>query len=106
MLFELRNYFALPGKRDELVAAMEERILPYQVAKGVDVIASFVDEENPDSYFWIRRFDSEEQRVELYAKVYEDDEWVNDIAPQIPKLIDRDRSQITRLNPTPASPLS
>lgn len=106
MLFELRNYFALPGKRDELVTMMEERILPYQVAKGVHVVGSFVDEEDPDSYFWIRRFDSEEQRVELYAKVYEDDEWVNEIAPGIPKLIDRDRSQITRLNPTPGSPLS
>ena len=44
------------------------------------VIGSFVGEEEDDLYVWIRRFENEEQREQLYAAVYEDDRWVNEIS--------------------------
>ena len=103
MLFELRRYRTHPGKREAWVRMMEEEIIPFQVSKGMVIVGSFVGEEEDDLYVWIRRFDSEEQRAELYEAVYKSDTWVNDIGPRIPELLDREKIEVTRLEPTPHS---
>jgi hypothetical protein len=103
MLFELRQYRCRPGQRDKWVKYMEEVIIPYQISKGMVVLGSFVGEEEDDLYVWIRRFDSEEQREVLYAACYECDEWKKEIAPQVGEMLDRERTVITRLKPTPRS---
>ena len=69
MLLELRQYRCRPGKRDEFVRYMEETLIPFQVSKGVVVVGSFIDEEDPDGYVWIRRFDSEEDRAFGYEEM-------------------------------------
>jgi hypothetical protein len=103
MLFELRQYRAHPGQRDRLVEMMETEIIPFQVAKGMVIVGSFVGEEDPDLYVWIRRFDSEEQRITQYAAVYESDVWKNDFAVRIPEILNRESIQVTRLTPTATS---
>lgn len=103
MLFEFRRYQAYPGRRDELVAIMETDIIPFQMSKGVVVVGSFVDEHDPDIYYWIRRFDDEDHRVALYAAVYDDPHWVDDIGPRVRELLDRSLIQVSRLLPTPIS---
>ena len=103
MFFELRQYRTFPGKRDEWVKYMEEVIMPFQIAKGMVIVASFVGQEEDDLYIWIRRFDSEEQRVALYKAVYETDTWKNEIGPHVGTLLDRPRMVITRLEATPKS---
>ena len=62
MLFELRQYRCRPGKRDEFVRYMDETPIPFQVSMGVVVVGSFIDEEDPEGYVWIRRFASEQER--------------------------------------------
>ena len=52
---QLVSYYG--GTRERWVRWMEEKIIPYQVALGVVVVGSFVAEEDPDLYVWIRRFD-------------------------------------------------
>lgn len=103
MLFELRQYRGQPGKRDDLARFMEEVVIPFQISKGMVIAGSFVGEDDPDLYVWIRRFDSEEQRERLYEAVYQSDEWKNEIAPGIMPLLDREKMVITRLTPTPRS---
>jgi len=103
MFFELRQYRTLPGQRDKWVRFMEETIIPFQISKGMVVAGSFVGEEEDDLYIWIRRFDSEKQREELYAAVYETDYWKNEIAPQVGEMLDRSRTVVTRIVPTPKS---
>jgi hypothetical protein len=103
MFFEFREYHARPGKRAELVKLMNEEIIPYQTSKGMVVIGSFVAEGDDETYFWIRRFDSEEERVRLYAAVYENDYWKNDVAPRIGELHDRSKIKVTRIVPTDKS---
>ena len=103
MFFELRQYRVFPGKREEWVRMMEEEIIPFQIAQGMVVIGSFVGQEEEDLYVWIRRFESEEQREALYAKVYQSDYWQNDISPRVGELLDRSRIQVTRLVATPRS---
>lgn len=101
--FELRQYRTKPGQRDNWVKYMEETVIPYQISKGMVVIGSFVGEEEDDLYVWIRRFESEAQRERLYAAVYEDERWLNEISPRVGELLDREKIVVTRLLPTSRS---
>jgi len=105
MLFELREYHAQPGKRDTLVRLMEEQIIPMQVQAGMVILGSFVGEDSPDNYVWLRRFENEAERVRLYEAVYQSDRWKNEIAPLLPDLMQREKMRVTRLVPTPRSPI-
>ena len=106
MLFELRQYWCRPGRRDEWARYMDETIIPFQVSKGVVVVGTFVDEEDSDHYVWIRRFASEAERDRLYKAVYEDERWEMEMLPRVVDMLDRERSVITRMNSTPMSVIS
>ena len=102
--YELRQYKILPGKMDEWITLMEREIIPFKVAQGMVVTASFRGAEDESIYVWMRRFESEEEKERLYAAVYQSDRWKNDIGPRIPALMDRSAVRVTRLTPTPKSP--
>ena len=72
MFFELREYRTLPGKRDDWVRFMEDLVIPYQMSKGMAILGSFVAEEEDDLYVWIRRFESEEERLRLRERSLRD----------------------------------
>jgi NIPSNAP len=103
MFFELREYHCQPGKRAEWVSLMEAEIIPYQISKGMVVTAAFVGEQDEDTYIWIRRFTSEEERAALYKAVYENDYWQKEVSPRVGNLLDRTKTKITRLIATPKS---
>ena len=103
MFFELRQYKMRPGQKENWVKCMEEEIIPFQESKGMEILGSFVGEEDDSLYVWIRRFQSEEERKRLYAEVYESDYWKNEIAPKVPEMLDRDAIKVSRIEATPAS---
>jgi NIPSNAP len=105
VFFELRQYRTRPGQREKWVKFMEEEIIPFQVARGMVIVGSFVGQEEEDLYVWIRRFENEEERKRQYDAVYESDHWKNVIAPQVPMMIDRDAIKVTRIEATPKSVL-
>ena len=101
--YELRQYKILPGKMDDWVDYMETVIIPFQVAQGMVITASFRGEEDDSVYVWMRRFESEAEREALYAAVYESETWSNEIGLKIPDMMDRSGIVVTRLNATPKS---
>jgi NIPSNAP len=101
--YELRQYKVLPDKLDAWVTMMEEEIIPFQISKGMVITGSFHGETDPSVYVWLRRFDSEEQRVALYAAVYESEFWKTKIAPRVPEHLDRSAIVVTRIVPTAKS---
>jgi hypothetical protein len=103
--FELRQYRIKDGRMDEWVAFMESEIIPFQVSKGMVVVGSFVAEEEDDLYIWIRRFESEEERAELYEAVYKDPVWTQGMSDRVGEIIDRERIVVTRMLPTSRSVL-
>jgi hypothetical protein len=105
MFFELRQYRTLPGQRDAWVAFMEGVVIPFQVSKGMVIAGTFVAPEEDDLYVWLRRFESEEQRVALYQAVYETDYWREEITPQVTAMLDRSRTVVTRIVATAKSPI-
>ena len=101
--FELRHYRIRDGMRDRWVKLMEERIIPYQVARGMVIVGSWVDQEQPDHYIWMRRFESEDERKTLYKAVYEDPLWNAEFKPHIDEMLDRSKIVVTRLQATSKS---
>ena len=103
--FELRQYRTKPGQRESWVKYMEETVIPLQISKGMVIVGNFVGEEEKDLYVWIRRFESEEEREQLYQAVYDSEQWKNGIADRVGELIDRSQIKVTRLEATPKSVL-
>jgi len=103
MFFELRRYRIKDGKRDQWVQFMEDEIIPFQISKGMVICGSFIDQENPEVYVWIRRFEDEADKERLYAAVYESDQWKNNLSPRVGEILDRETIQVTRLEATPKS---
>ena len=103
--YELRQYKVRPGKMGEWLKCMEEEIVPFQVSKGAVIAGSFRGEEDESIYVWLRRFESEEERVRLYEEIYESDFWKNDIAPRLSDMLDREAMVVTRIVPTDMSVL-
>ena len=106
MFYELRQYRTKPGQRQNWVDFMEQVIIPFQVSKGMVIAGSFVGEEEDDLYIWMRRFDDEAQREQLYGAVYGSDTWTNDIAPKVGEMLEREKIVVTRIEPTPKSVIS
>ncbi len=101
--YELRQYKVLPGRMDAWVTMMEQEIIPFQVSLGMVITGSYRGEADDSVYVWLRRFESEAERVALYKAVYESDHWKNDIGPRIPEYLDRSAIVVTRIVPTPKS---
>ena len=106
MFYELRQYRTKPGQRQNWVDFMEQVIIPFQVSKGMVIAGSFVGEEEDDLYIWMRRFDDEAQREQLYEAVYGSDTWTKDIAPKVGEMLEREKIVVTRIEPTPKSVIS
>ncbi len=102
--YELRQYQIRPGKMEAWLKYMEETIIPFQVAKGMVITASFKGEKDDSVYVWIRRFESEADRERLYTAVYQSDEWKNVMSPIVGELIDRSTINVQRIVPTRMSP--
>jgi hypothetical protein len=103
--YELRQYKIFPGKMEEWLRLMEETIIPFQISKGMVITGSFRGEQDDSVYIWMRRFESEQQRQQLYDAVYQTDRWKNEIGPRVSELMDRSAIQVTRLTPTSKSPV-
>ncbi len=103
MFFELRQYRIKDGKMERWIKLMEEKIIPYQVSKGMVFVGSFVAMDEPDLYIWIRRFKSEEEAERLYDEVYQSDYWSKEIKPLADEMLDREKMLITRMTATDKS---
>jgi hypothetical protein len=67
------------------------------------ICGSFRNEENDETYTWMRRFESEAQREALYKAVYATDYWKNDMGPRVPNYLDRANIVVTRIVATSKS---
>jgi hypothetical protein len=103
MFFELREYRIKGGQRERWVKLMEEKIIPFQMSKGMVAVGSFVATDKPDLYVWIRRFESQEESDRLYKEVYESDYWRDVVKPEADEMLDRETIKVTRLEATPKS---
>lgn len=103
--FEIRQYKIRPGKMSAWLELMQTEVMPFQISKGVVLCGSYQAEDDDTAYFWIRRFESEAERERIYEAIYQSDEWLNDFAPRIEKVMDRSGMVVHRVVATSMSPL-
>ncbi len=97
--YEIRQYEIRPGKMADWLKMMQDEILPFQVARGMVISGMFQGETDDSVFIWIRRFESESDRERLYKAVYEDPQWVDDMAPRVGTLINRETISVQRVLP-------
>ncbi len=102
--YELRQYLIKPGQMDAWLKLFHEEILPFQVGKGMLITGIWRGETDDSVFVWTRRFESEAQRVALYAAVYEDPHWKTSISPRVGECIDRPSIKVQRITATTLSP--
>ncbi|MGM7678627.1 NIPSNAP family protein [Microbacterium sp. A94] len=106
MLYEIRRYRTLPGRRSDWIRFMEEAVLPLHAAAGVAVLGTFMDEDDDDVYVWIRAFEDEDARAAGYREIYQSEAWLTDISPRVDQLLDRSSVTKMTVRPTARSPLA
>ncbi|NLX36565.1 MAG: NIPSNAP family containing protein [Chloroflexi bacterium] len=101
MFFEFRQYKMDPSRRAHFAELMDTVVIPFQVSKGMIVVGAWVDQEDPSLYYWMRRFESEEERIRLYETVYQSDGWLNEVKPQLGDTVQE--IVVKRIEPSPRS---
>jgi hypothetical protein len=66
---ELRRYTLHPGQRDVLIELFEREFIEPQEAVGMSILATFRDDDHPDTFIWLRQFtdmDSRRQALDAF----------------------------------------
>ena len=118
--FELRIYEVYPNKMADWKKFMDTEIIPFQIAKGMEISGTFImdssdnfyeeggerkmfSEEKGSTYVWIRRFLNKDHKNELYKAVYESDEWITYYRPKVKELINLNTIIVHNLSATKMS---
>ena len=103
MHYEIRREQAKPGRFDDLVACMDDLVIPLHQDKGMTVVGTFVDADG--GFLWLRRFADDAEREAVVDAVHRDPRWEQEIGPAVRALLAEDGSTTTALSPTARSAL-
>ncbi|MGH3648384.1 MAG: NIPSNAP family protein [Micromonosporaceae bacterium] len=101
-VIELRIYTIHEGKRDEFVKLYDEVLLPAQQKYGMDVLGQFTSLDDDNTFVWLRRYESQEERKRKWDEFYGSDLWRNELGPVANPLM-KDSSHVIAITPTPGS---
>ena len=74
-IVELRQYTLHPGRRGDLVALFDRKLVEPQEQHGLQVIGTFVDLEDPDRFVWLRGFPDMPSRKAGLEAFYDGPVW-------------------------------
>lgn len=75
MLIEIRRYTIVPGRRDEFVEWFDDEVRPAMTAAGIRIVGSFVSQDDPDVFVYLRGFADEEERARLTSSFHGSAAW-------------------------------
>ena len=75
MVIELRNYLLKAGARDEFIRYFKNHFIDSQKSMGASIPGLFTIKNEPNRFFWIRGFDSMEQRSKFLPAFYGGEVW-------------------------------
>jgi NIPSNAP len=100
---ELRRYTLHAGRLLDLLAVFERHLIEPQEQAGMTVGATFADEDDPDSFTWLRGFAGHDARVRALEAFYGGPVWARHRDAANATMIDSD--DVLLLRPThPAHP--
>ena len=101
-VIEVRIYTIHQGKREEFVKLYDEVLLPAQRRFGLEVLGQFISLDDDQTFIWLRRFDSQQERQRKWGEFYGSDLWCNQRGPRVNPLM-QDTSNVIAVQPTPGS---
>ena len=72
---ELRNYLLKPGTRDKFIQYFKDHFIESQNALGAYTLGLFNIKGEDDRFFWIRGFDSMQERSRFLPAFYGGEVW-------------------------------
>jgi hypothetical protein len=75
MLYELRTYFAVPGKMDKLLARFRDHTVKLFEKNGIENVAYWIAENDPDQLIYIVRFPDGTAMKRAWDAFRSDPEW-------------------------------
>jgi NIPSNAP len=101
-VIEVRIYTIHEGMRDEFVKLYDEVLLPAQQRFGLDVLGQFTSTDDDQTFVWLRRFDSQDERQRKWDEFYGSDLWKTELGPRANAMI-KDSDNVIAVVPTPGS---
>jgi hypothetical protein len=99
-VIEVRISTPREGSREEFVTRFNEVLLPAQREFGLDVLGQFISLDDDQTFVWLRRFGSREERRRRWDEFYGSDPWRNQLGPRANPLM-KDSSNVIAVEPTP-----
>jgi hypothetical protein len=75
MIYEFKTYRASAGCVEALKTRFAEKGLPILIRLGGEVVHCWTSDEEPDAFFYLVRFPSDEARKATWAAFAADSEW-------------------------------
>lgn len=76
MINERRRYTCTPGKRDAVLIRFDEVVYPLFDRHGIEIIAFWLDGDNPDAFVYICRWRDQAHMDETWAAFQADPDWI------------------------------
>ncbi|CQJ58115.1 NIPSNAP [Yersinia intermedia] len=76
-ILEILQYTLKPGSGAEFHRIMQEISIPLHAREGMDVVAYGQSLHDPDAYYLMRAFDSQEALAGAEARFYSSDGWLS-----------------------------
>ena len=75
MIYEFKTYRATPGSADALRNRFRDKTMPIFARLGIEVVNCWTSDEEPDAFFYLVRFSSEDARKAAWSAFAGDAEW-------------------------------
>lgn len=103
-VLELRRYTLHPGRLADLLAVFETHLVEPQEDAGMGVLGTFVDEDDPDVFTWMREFPGHEARTASLRAFYGGPVWARHAAAANATMVDSDDVLLLRPTAPPYAP--
>lgn len=75
MIYEFKTYRATAGSAEALKKRFQEKTMPIFARLGIEVVHCWTSDAEPDAFFYMVRFESEEASKAAWAAFGADAEW-------------------------------
>ncbi len=106
VIYELRYYTLRPEARETLIELFEREFVESQEAVGAEVVGTFRDPDNPDTFPWIRKFPGMEARRTALEAFYGGPVWKAHRDAANATMLDSDNVLLLRPSPVPVDGFS
>ena len=89
MIVEMRTYRLKPGTRERFLEVFRTRSMPEHARLGMPILGPFLSVEDPDVFFFMRRFADMASRDALKARFYEGELWKSELESVLMPMIER-----------------